>query len=46
MFFQATEASSQPFFLYLAFTAPHNPLIAIPEDLEACSHINNQESIL
>jgi arylsulfatase A-like enzyme len=25
--------------LYLAFTAPHDPLIATPEDLSACSHI-------
>lgn len=30
----ATEHRDQPFFLYLAFIAPHFPLHALPEDIE------------
>jgi arylsulfatase A-like enzyme len=32
-FIEETRAKSQPFFLYLAYTAPHWPLHAIPEDI-------------
>ena len=31
----STEGSDDPFFLYLAYTAPHWPLHARPEDIEA-----------
>ena len=30
---KGTEASHKPFFLYVAFTAPHWPLHALPEDI-------------
>ena len=32
----------QPFFLYLAFTAPHDPLMAWPEDIAKYKGKNNQ----
>ncbi len=39
---KAIEANrSQPFFLYLAYTAPHTPLQATKEDYEALSHIED-----
>ena len=28
-----TQATGRPFFLYLAYTAPHDPLMAWPEDI-------------
>lgn len=34
----AEEHSGQPFFHYLAFTAPHFPLHALPEDIEKYKH--------
>ena len=39
---KAIEANrNQPFFLYLAYTAPHTPLQATKEDYEALSHIED-----
>ena len=39
---KAIEANrKQPFFLYLAYTAPHTPLQATKEDYEALSHIED-----
>src|SRR5699024_647554 len=32
-FIDAASKSSKPFFLYLAHTAPHWPLVALPEDI-------------
>ena len=33
-FIKTLEEENQPFFLYLAYTAPHWPLHALPEDIE------------
>lgn len=32
-FLEKTRGSERPFFLYLAYTAPHDPLMAWPEDI-------------
>lgn len=32
-FLETTRGSERPFFLYLAYTAPHDPLMAWPEDI-------------
>ncbi|QHI70796.1 sulfatase family protein [Tichowtungia aerotolerans] len=34
---------TRPFFLYLAYNAPHKPLEAKPEDLEKFSHIQSEK---
>ena len=40
---KAIEANrNRPFFLYLAFTAPHTPLQALRSDVEALSHIEDE----
>lgn len=36
-FLQAEKGKKEPFFLYLAFTAPHWPLHALPEDISRYS---------
>ena len=36
------ESDKAPFFLYLAYTAPHTPLQAKPEDIQANSHIEDK----
>jgi arylsulfatase A-like enzyme len=36
------EHADQPFFLFLSFTAPHGPLQARPEDLEALASIRGE----
>ncbi|MCP3917169.1 MAG: sulfatase [bacterium] len=36
------EHKAEPFFLFLSFTAPHGPLQAKPEDLEALASIEKQ----
>ena len=33
---------SSPFFLYLAHTAPHDPLLPHPRHLQKCQHIKNR----
>ncbi|MBH53928.1 MAG: arylsulfatase [Opitutaceae bacterium] len=35
----AAETSDQPFFLFLAFFAPHFPLHALPEDIETYKYV-------
>ena len=36
-----TGQGSRPWFLYLSYNAPHTPMQATKEDLEACSHIKD-----
>ncbi len=40
---KASEDKQQPFFLYLAYNAPHVPLEAKDEDLEKFSHIKDKK---
>ncbi|MCA8964042.1 MAG: sulfatase-like hydrolase/transferase [Planctomycetes bacterium] len=37
------DHKAKPFFLYVAFTSPHGPLQAKPEDLEACAGIADKK---
>ena len=36
------ESGTQPFFLFLSYTAPHSPLQAKPEELAANGHIDDE----
>ena len=36
------DESSEPFFLYLSHTAPHDPLLPHPRHLKQCDHIGNR----
>ncbi|EMI40448.1 N-acetylgalactosamine 6-sulfate sulfatase (GALNS) [Rhodopirellula sp. SWK7] len=42
-FINEASAKDSPFFLYLAYNAPHSPMEAKEEDLAANSHIKNQK---
>lgn len=42
-FITKTVKNEQPWFLYLAYNAPHTPLQAKPEDLEVFSHIADKK---
>ena len=41
-FVHESSANPEPFFLYLAYNAPHSPLEAKPEDLKHYSHIQDE----
>ncbi|MBK1875802.1 sulfatase-like hydrolase/transferase [Pelagicoccus mobilis] len=43
-FIQEANERDQPFFLYLAYNAPHSPLEAKAEDLETFSHIEDRRT--
>ncbi|TRX58182.1 sulfatase-like hydrolase/transferase [Thalassomonas sp. M1454] len=40
---QASKNKQQPFFLYLAYNAPHSPMQATKDDLEVFKHIKNEK---
>ena len=42
-FVKATSAKENPFFMYLAYNAPHVPLEAKAEDLELFKHIEDED---
>ena len=39
----ANTPQSQPFFIFLSHTAPHDPLLPAPRHLGQCSHIANKQ---
>lgn len=42
-FISESSTKDKPFFLYLAYNAPHSPMEAKEEDMAAYSHINNEK---